>query len=298
MEDAALRIEHGQVPRVLLLGNGINRAHEFDSWDDLIETIRTKDLTEEEKVYMEKVPYPLRPVILTNDSLGRQMKMVSQSLAELCPPQEEKTTLQKFASLPFNSILTANYTYELEKTLDPDFSCLPGRRCKARRIAYKERGRYETQQLSTYYLCGNNIQPIWHIHGEAARSDTMILGHYYYGKLLAKMQQYVASFIRRYKGNYARQQSIGVQSWIDYFMIGEVHIVGLGMSLSEMDLWWLVNCKKLHFPDSKVILYKPDIKQEERLLSEAYGVVVEQGRFDGDFKAYYNWLYTELEKNL
>ena len=102
----------------------------------------------------------------------------------------------------------------------------------------------------------------------------------------------------RYKASTARQQCMEMRSWLDYFLMGEVHIVGLGMALSEMDLWWLVNCKKRHFPDSNVILYKPDIKPEEKLLAEAYGVIVNTEGHTGNYKAYYSWLCAELEKKL
>ena len=89
-----------------------------------------------------------------------------------------------------------------------------------------------------------------------------------------------------------------MRSWLDYFLLGDVHIVGLGMSLSELDLWWLVNCKKRHFPDRTVTLYKPDIRPEEKLLAEAYGVRVNTAGFTGDYKAYYQWLYEELKEKL
>ena len=39
--DNNLKIEFGQVPKVLLLGNGINRAYSFSSWEDLISSIGT-----------------------------------------------------------------------------------------------------------------------------------------------------------------------------------------------------------------------------------------------------------------
>jgi hypothetical protein len=126
----------------------------------------------------------------------------------------------------------------------------------------------------------------------------MVLGHYYYGKLLAKMQQYISSLLSRYNARVAKGQSMNLRSWLDYFMLGDVHIVGLGMALSELDLWWLINCKKRHFPDRQVILYKPDIKPEEKLLAEAYSVTVNTDGFTGDYKAYYNWLCTELERIL
>ena len=105
--------------------------------------------------------------------------------------------------------------------------------------------------------------------------------------------------IARAKANNAREQDLKIRSWMDYFMLGDVYIVGLGMALSEMDLWWLVNCKKRHFPETNVILYKPDIKLEEMLLAEAYGIKVEtNGLVNNNYKAYYEWLYRELAQKL
>ena len=70
-------------------------------------------------------------------------------------------------------------------------------------------------------------------------------------------------------------------------MLGNIHIVGLGMSLSEMDLWWLINCKKRNFPDTTVTLYKSDIRTEERLLAEAYGVIIKDDGYAASYRAYY-----------
>ena len=298
MEDFTLQVANGQTPKVLLMGNGINRAFGFASWDDLIESVRIKDLSEAEKECMQFVPYPLQPVILTEDHLGTRMKEIAGELSELKASEDEDVLLRKFASLPVDAILTANYTYEIEKALDLDFMCVPKRKCKARKVAYDEGGKYNTEQLHTYFSLSEQKSSIWHIHGEAARPNTMVLGHYYYGKLLAKMQQYVSLFLARYNAIAAKQQEFRVRSWIDYFMIGEVHIVGLGMALSELDLWWLINCKKRHFPDTKVVLYKPVIRTEEKLLAEAYGVTVETEGFSKDYKAYYEWLYKLLEEKL
>ena len=47
-----LRIEYGQVPKVLLFGNGINRAFDYASWDDLIKSISTKELSKNEELCM------------------------------------------------------------------------------------------------------------------------------------------------------------------------------------------------------------------------------------------------------
>ena len=101
------------------------------------------------------------------------------------------------------------------------------------------------------------------------------------------MQQYVSSLVARHKVSLEKQGDLEARSWIDWFMLGNVHIAGSGMSLSEMDLWWLINCKKRIYPNTTVTLYKPDIRTEERLLAEAYGVTVKDGGFDGDYRAYY-----------
>ena len=297
VKESKLQIAYGQVPKVLLLGNGINRAYGFASWDDLIKSISTKNLNAQEMDIIKTIPYPLQPVILTEDHLGTQMKNISKSLSELQTSPEEAEILRKFASLPIDGILTTNYTYELEKALNENFKCLPAKKCKERTTSYTESGKYNTEQLHTYFSVDSN-PPIWHIHGEAARHGTMVLGHYYYGKLLAKMQQYISNLIKCYNARTRKQQGMEMRSWLDYFMLGDVIIVGFGMALSELDLWWLANCKKRHFPDRKTILYKPEISLEERLLAEAYGVIVETDGYDGDYKSYYNWLYEELKGKL
>lgn len=297
MEEILPRIEYGSTPKVLVLGNGINRAYGFTSWEELIESVRTKNLTGPERASVKHVPYPLQPVILTGNHCGEQLKKISGPLSERRADEEEERQLRQFASLPVNAILTANYTYELEKALDPKFRCLPGRRCKARRLVYDSGSTYANEQLHTFFAVGD-YPTIWHIHGEAAKFKSMIFAHYYYGKLLAKMQQYMASLLARCNTRYARQNGIEVRSWLDYFMLGEVHIAALGMSLSELDLWWLVNCKKRHFPEKKITLYKFDIKPEEKLLADAYGMEVEDGGFRGNFKGYYDWLYEEINQRM
>ena len=61
MKKDKLKISTETPPNVLLLGNGINRAYDFASWDELINSIKTKDLTEAEMGALKKVPYPLQP---------------------------------------------------------------------------------------------------------------------------------------------------------------------------------------------------------------------------------------------
>ena len=145
-------IEYDKVPKVLLLGNGINRAYDFPSWEKLIEWIRTKELSAEEKQSLKTVPYPLQPVILTGDHLGEQMKKASDPLSRNRASEEEEELLQEYANLPVDAILTSNYTYELEKAIEPVFQCSAGRKCRWRHLAYDKDGKFCREQLHTYFL--------------------------------------------------------------------------------------------------------------------------------------------------
>ena len=297
MDGETIMTDKKTYPNVLLVGNGINRTYGLSSWDDLLSKIQTKKLSKEEKECLDKIPYPLRPVILTEDNVSNKMKENAEDLCAFKPVDAEVKLIQKFLTLSVDAILTTNYTYEIEMSICPEFECKVGRSSKFRKKEHVDTGKYELNQLHTYFLVGEDKPRIWHIHGEAAKPDTMILGHYYYGKLLAKIQQYVPKLISRYKGCISKEQKFKYNSWIDYFLLGNVYIVGLGMDLSEMDLWWLINCKKRNFSGGKTVLYKPDIKKEEQLLAEAYGVeVVTDGLYEEDYMNYYKWVFDDIRK--
>ncbi len=84
---------------------------------------------------------------------------------------------------------------------------------------------------------------VWHIHGEIGRPSSVVLSHYYYWEMIACIRNYIPTLLRRYNG-LRKTGEYSPLSWIDYFMIGNVYIVRLGLDPSEMDLWWLINCKK------------------------------------------------------
>lgn len=69
-----MKITHGKIPKILLLGNGINQAYDYASCEELFQSIRTKTLTPDEEKSMKAVLYPLQPVILTADQIDTQMK--------------------------------------------------------------------------------------------------------------------------------------------------------------------------------------------------------------------------------
>jgi hypothetical protein len=291
-------MEHDRVPKVLLLGNGIDRAFDLDAWSNSIRPAWTREMTEDQAERTDHMSAPLQPILLMGDGAGDHGKELAATLSALRISPQEAELLKDYLALPVDAVLTTNCTYALEKAADPELRCRPGRRCKRRRLACTAGGRYEVQLLQTYFACSEETPPIWHMRGEAARPDSMILDYYAYGKLLARMQQYASTLISRYNLCAAKGRTMKLYSWLDYFMLGEVHIVGQEMALCEPDLWWLVSCKKRYFPDRSIVLYQPDIKPEERLLAEAYGVTVDDDGFFGRYREYYTLLRGRLESKL
>ncbi|MBR1433065.1 AbiH family protein [Ruminococcus sp.] len=94
--------------------------------------------------------------------------------------------------------------------------------------------------LHTYnsVLYGGKERRIWHIHGEARKPDSMILGHYYYGNLTAKIKNESDRLDDAY-----RREGYKCKSWMDLFILGDVYIIGTALDVSEIDLWWLINRK-------------------------------------------------------
>jgi hypothetical protein len=289
-----LTIPYDKTPEVMLLGNGINRAYNFMSWGELLSSIST-----EENAYarLYNVPAPLQAVILTNDEVDTSLKKISQKLIDAKTSAEEENVLRSIAKLPFDAVLTTNYTYEFEKALCTDFKVTFGKASKYRKNTSGESIKQPCKNMYTYFDIPSFEKPIWHVHGEAAIVNSMILGHYYYGKILSGMNSYLESLMKRYTLSKSNKSSFECRSWIDYFLIGNITIMALGLDFSEIDLWWLINVKKRKFPDTKITFYKPDITPEQEMLAKAYGVKVIKHDINCWYKSYYDELISNFTLN-
>lgn len=237
-----LTIPWDRRPRILFLGNGMSRAFGGSSWEDIIREINYTgtDLTE-----IKKAPFPLQAVIATGDQVDCGTMEIGVKLKKPMG-QQMREYMEQLVELPFDSILTTNYSYELEEAVDPDF--LKG---KGRFRTYSAHtsacGRVESQFLlhSCYHIPGSDHAcNIWHIHGEANKPNSMIFGHYYYGNLLFRYQEYLRQRGNAYEENQSRHKELEVRSWLDYFIMADIYVLGCGLDFSEMDLWWLINRKK------------------------------------------------------
>ena len=102
-----------------------------------------------------------------------------------------------------------------------------------------------------------------------------MLSHDEYARYIHQIVEY-----NRGKGNsYQRfQEELRFDSWIDYILVGDVYILGLGMDFAEFDLWWLLGRRlRENAGCGKIVYYepiKPDAMAKHQVLRDS-GVVVE-----------------------
>lgn len=94
---------------------------------------------------------------------------------------------------------------------------------------------------------------IWKIHGDAEKPASVSLGFDQYCGSLAKIEDYVKGTykIKNKQNEHVKpiidkftDQSFDKLSWIELFFRKDIYIACLGMDLSEIDLWWILNKRK------------------------------------------------------
>ena len=225
--------------KVLLLGNGINRAFSKNiSWDDL-----TKELMafcKAEKLKIGDKPFPLFYEEIFAHYRGKtnfnnRSKRVDTALlakiaawAKTIPANPLNDSIWK----KYNTVLTTNYDYALEG----------GSR-------WKYGGTRETRYSLQRKFINQKDHPkiVWHIHGEAEKEQTICQGYDLYSGTLQSMRSFLVldenrniyKRIDEYKKSGVKEP-VEYLSWMDYFFFADIDIVGLDLNYSEIDLWWLL----------------------------------------------------------
>lgn len=241
-------------PKVLLLGNGILQAFGGESWNEFLNSInKREDLSKD--LSKLNCPEPLKTILVTNDRVDVAMKEKCRSILRQGGISAElSTVLRKLLSMNFDYILTTNYTYELEQA-----AIYPTRLTKYRldKMASSTTGKIDKKYLlhtfnSIDYI-DKNVK-IWHIHGEAKKPNSTILGHYYYGNTLFEIKRVVDNIKRVDFGD-----DTEVETWVEAFLYGDIYCLGFGFGLAEFDLWWLLNRKARDYNNSgKMYFYEPE----------------------------------------
>ena len=287
---------------VLLVGNGILRAYNGDSCDSYIDKLMEENNLLYDKDKLNKLSFPQRIVVASGDRVNVYSRDTLIGLSDIQITEEQAEFYRKVLDINVDAILSTNYSFELEQSIyDPWGKNIhwKNRHYIKKKVTPKEK------QFGLYEFIDLNGKKLFHIHGNAHVPTSIIIGHYYYGKLLGQIQNYITSFMKRYNKAISVGKVYQPLNWVEFFLISNVYVIGMGMDLAEVDLWWLICCKKRHFPNTKIYFYEPekDTPAEKKMLLETYGVEIkslgitcDSGEYD--YKGYYKNVLADIENYL
>ena len=271
-------------PKVLLLGNGLSRAYNAGSWDHFLNSINTKKRVQSH-AYPDGLPHKVH-----DDELDK----------DIC------TQIRKLFECGFDYILTTNYSYELEYAVYGN--SLTENKLKSIQ-KYIEVERAESKyMLHTFNRVKHNDKDIdiWHIHGEARKPDSMIIGSDYYGRLAFRVIDTASKFDYDTKEG-KNINNVRIRSWVDALTFGEVYVLGFGFDYSEQDLWWLINRKANEkiLDKGKTYFYEPGNSEKTKVKKSLLNVfdVITEGldlgyTKDFDYKDFYSAAIDDMAEKL
>jgi hypothetical protein len=185
-------------------------------------------------------------------------RVVARKMAAL-EPQEVHQGIMR---LPVKNILTTNYDYCLEKAACPEIEAEPEN---------ADWGTNDKRYCLFVRRCGGKNKFVFHIHGEIARPECIIIGHEAYVESCSNIRRFANIWVRGKRGDWRdgkgnfypgvgwlqakfRKGNGSINparphSWVDLFMLRDVHIIGFGLEFTEVDVWYLISYKarlKLH----------------------------------------------------
>lgn len=234
-----LRIDAHKHPNVLLVGNGIIKLSDKETatgWDELIKKLMTR----KGDINIESIPYAMQPEALC----GVDVEKIQRNLSEnLCTLQNIHHLVNKLIGLPFDAIITTNYTYEIEMVLSGKKWTANDRKKAFTALDGNSKVNHNTFICNTVKTMDGKTIPVFHIHGECERKHSMILSYYSYSKALAHLVSYNKLLGNKLYECQQEGETYNCKCWLDYYLMGNVWSVGFGFDFSEFDIWWATERK-------------------------------------------------------
>ena len=288
------------IPKVLLLGNGVLRLVENDSsWDALLSQVRMH----RGKIDVSGIPYAMRPEALCGADFELIQTRVAEEIETQAAPHPLLTDLLQ---LPFDAILTTNYTYEIEQILSGGKWTDYARKKAFTALDDNSGANYNTFACNAVATPDGRTVPVFHIHGEKARKRSIILSYYNYANSLSKLVEYNKKLgntlaVKQHAGEAHR-----CKCWLDYFILGDVWSVGFGLDTSEFDVWWAIERKarENNASHGKFCAYFPGDKSSanaQKVMLEAMGaecwfVELKNGRYETMYERAVKEIGEKIEK--
>lgn len=229
-----------QYKNCLLVGNGISQLIGGLSWQEFL-----KEITNGFNFHKD-APMPLQADLFIEKKLSIIIEEKEKILfkdVNYSEYKEQIELIKQLINLNVSDILTTNYSYEIE--------CIAmSKNNLSRQNSYRlnKKTAYVNRADAKYLLhtfksieTNKGKKRIWHIHGEQNKRSSLIIGNNNYTVLSSRIVSYCKS-IRKNKSFDTEEW----RSWIDCFMLDNLHILGFGYDFSEIDLWWLLLQKRFY----------------------------------------------------
>lgn len=236
----------------IMLGNGINRCTLSNiSWGDLLATIAKKyGATLNSTISFPMQFENLVNQILTHSNiLGESMhtKIKGEIIQHLKSANLSSESPHSKLANSADSVITTNYDFLIEQSLDPAFSIesLP--------VTSKESN--NKYNLNNYVRASE--KSVYHIHGDLRYARSICLGYEHYAGTLQNLRSAIAT--KKDIGGTKKPAiicaleypSYCTNSWAEKFFSENIHIVGLGLTQSEIDIWWLITYRAFLYYSNK-----------------------------------------------
>lgn len=317
-------------PSILFVGNGINRLYDKEPENFKAETIDELDLKNQEDIeflnennckdcvkcskcntsklcekceIISKLSFPMGVSAKYGGNEEKVGKLISNYLKDeenMKMSKEKRMFIEKLLDLDIKTILSTNYSFEFEKTVQASsYGKIQSMYCQSE-ITENEKN---SKDINIYqYIKLKDDKYLWHIHGIGTRSSSIVLGQTKYGELFSKVVKRAEEVNLEYKNNKKTSNVYSVKSWVDYFLISDVHILGFTFDVAEIDLLWLLAYKYKHFKFSKVYFYilEDECRGEEfnkrKILLETYGVHFKKIYKSSEDDKYLNYYEKSIEE--
>lgn len=224
-----------------MLGNGINRCILSKvSWGDLLSTIANKY-----NVPLNKdISFPMQFETLVNQILKYSRNSIDDAYTNV---KQEIISLLKIATLPAqaphralagmaDSIITTNYDFLIEYSIDKNFSV----------DDFSANSKVSNNKYNLRNAILTSGKEVFHIHGDLRQAKSICLGYEHYAGTVQHLRDAIAT--KKDAGGEKvpaivlalRNQENSTNTWAEKLFTDNVHIIGLGLTQSEIDIWWLI----------------------------------------------------------
>lgn len=306
----------------ILFGNGINRL----SWSGMSWGALLNEIVEENKQLLDSSTINSTHIF---DDICYNGKSTSSNVTEIKELFKEKiiearegandetaSAYKNLINLHAEHYLTTNYDGYVEKLLEDEFG----------KPTYRNSGHYISVHRKYIYAKGDKRVSFWPIHGDFNKTETMMLGFSHYCVSISALCHYLTNGSTRLNGYHDGRSSLhnyrkwkeqhhasyiqykikekkindNPSFWADLFFTTDVHIIGLELDFSEIDIWMVLNRRKQLLKNgnirNKIFFY--GLHGNNWSLLEAYGVDLYSPEFDGNWSDFYNKCIQKMKKNI